>query len=103
MGSAFRNKELEKIIDNSWRIQLDEALDAVPDAVRGRTETKLAHGSAGPSIVDEAVGGGYDLLIIGTRGLTALGAFFGSVSSHIAHTSPIPVLIVPRQESDTRA
>jgi nucleotide-binding universal stress UspA family protein len=102
MGVAFGTEELQKEIDNSWSSQLDQALATVPDDVRSRAGTKLAHGSAGPSIADEAAAGDYDLLIVGSRGHTALGGLFlGSVSLHLAHASPIPILIVQLKDTDS--
>ncbi len=101
MGVVYGSEELQKEIDNSWNSQLDQALATVPDDVRSRTETKLAHGSAGPSIAEEASAGAHDLLIVGSRGHTALGGLFlGSVSLHLAHASPIPILIVRLDEND---
>ena len=98
---AFGSEELQKEIDNSWTSQLDQALATVPDEVRSRADTKLSHGSAGPSIADEAAAGDYDLLIVGSRGHTALGGFLGSVSLHLAHASSIPILIVQPQDTDS--
>jgi nucleotide-binding universal stress UspA family protein len=102
MGVAFGSEELQKEIDTSWNSQLEQALATVPDGVRSRADTKLTHGSAGPSIAEEAAAGDYDLLIVGSRGHSALGGLFlGSVSLHLAHASPIPILIVQLKEKDT--
>lgn len=94
--------DIQKEIDLSWSSQLDQALATVPDDVRNRADTKLAHGSPGPSIAEEASTGDYDLLTVGSRGHTTLSGFFlGSVSLHLAYASPIPVLIVQLKEEDS--
>lgn len=94
--------DIQREIDLSWSSQLDQALATVPDDVRSRADTKLAHGSPGPSIAEEASSGDYDLLIVGSRGHATLSGFFlGSVSLHLAHASPIPVLIVQLKEKDS--
>jgi nucleotide-binding universal stress UspA family protein len=47
------------------------------------------------TIVDATASGQYDLVVMGTRGLSRLGTtFLGSVSAHVAAHSPIPVLVV---------
>lgn len=101
LGVAYGSEELQQEIDSSWSAQLDRALATVPDDVRSRADTKLAHGSAGPAIAEEAGAGDYDLLIVGSRGHSALGGLFlGSVSLHLAHASPTPILIVQLKERD---
>ena len=48
-------------------------------------ETKLVWGDPKYEIVDEADAGNYDLLVIGSRGLSGIKGFLlGSVGSHVA-------------------
>ncbi len=57
--------------------------------------SKLLLGRPGRSIVTEAEEGGFDLVVIGSRGLGGLaGLVLGSVSQHVVNESRIPVLVV---------
>jgi nucleotide-binding universal stress UspA family protein len=57
--------------------------------------SKLLLGRPGKSIVSEAVEEGFDLVVIGSRGLGGLaGLVLGSVSQHVVNESKIPVLVV---------
>jgi nucleotide-binding universal stress UspA family protein len=71
-----------------------EALGRVPSAVSTRGE--VIAGEPGPALAS-AVGGGSDLLIIGSRRYgPARSVLAGSVGHHLARASTAPVLLVPR-------
>ena len=58
-------------------------------------ETKLVWGDPKYEIVDEADAGGYDLLVIGSRGLSGIKGFLlGSVGSHVARHVKCTVILV---------
>jgi nucleotide-binding universal stress UspA family protein len=77
------------------RAGLDRALAAIeavgmPGPVAGR----VVQGSAGPAILDAALGA--DLTVLGTRGHGAVtGALLGSVTHYVARHAPGPVVVVP--------
>jgi nucleotide-binding universal stress UspA family protein len=57
--------------------------------------SKLLWGRPGNVIVSEAEKGGFDLVVIGSRGLSGLaGLVLGSVSQHVVNSSKAPVLVV---------
>ncbi len=58
---------------------------------------ELQEGRAGDVIVLMALQGEYDLIVMGSRGLEpSESVLLGSVSDHVAHYAPCPVLIVRR-------
>ena len=56
-------------------------------------ELVVAEGSPGDAVVEAAAGA--DLVVVGSRGRGGIkSALLGSVSSHVAHNAPCPVVIV---------
>ncbi|CAM3478441.1 universal stress protein [Marinicrinis lubricantis] len=75
-----------------------EKLAAIEEIVKtsgAKYEIKILHGDPGPTIVKLANEDGYDLVVIGSRGLNGLQQFvLGSVSHKVAKRVNCPVLIV---------
>jgi nucleotide-binding universal stress UspA family protein len=95
MAPPYDSTELQEEIDKSWSGQLEEAAASMPEEVRARVGTKLLHGPPGPTLVGEISSGGYDLVVLGSQGHSAVGALLlGSVSLHVTHGSRVPTLIV---------
>src|SRR5512132_1771017 len=65
----------------------------------GRTKNeshRLIRSDAAPGLCREAARGGYDLLVLGTRGRGPGAEFLlGSTVQEVIHSSPIPVVVVP--------
>ena len=58
-------------------------------------KVSIVHGDPGPTIVDYANKGAFDLLIIGSRGLNSLQEMvLGSVSHKVVKRAKCPVLVV---------
>jgi nucleotide-binding universal stress UspA family protein len=69
---------------------------AVEEAGHGSAECRALHGPVGPALAN-ACRDGIDLLVAGSRGYGPIAAVIaGSVSRHLAHHAPCPVLVVPR-------
>jgi nucleotide-binding universal stress UspA family protein len=80
-------------IDHDYEVALDEAAHAIPEPVSVRRV--VAHGKAGPAIVEEADAGDHDLIVMGSRGRGELRSWLlGSVSHHVLRESAVPVLMV---------
>ena len=56
---------------------------------------KIIHGDTGPKIVKFSHDRNFDLIVIGSRGMSSVKEMFlGSTSNYILHKSKIPVLII---------
>ncbi|MFN8160944.1 MAG: universal stress protein [Solirubrobacterales bacterium] len=85
--------EIQEDIERGARLELERSRGLVPEDLR--PESKLLTGSPGPAIVEEAGSGGYDVIVLGSRGRGPVGALLlGSVSNYVAQASKVPVLIV---------
>ncbi|TWH45077.1 universal stress protein [Sporomusa sp. KB1] len=70
-----------------------EALKHVPEGIRVQTHNEL--GEPRIVITETAQQNGYDIIVIGSRGLgTIEGLLLGSVSSYVVRNSHCPVLVV---------
>ena len=55
----------------------------------------VIYGDEGPKIINYANNKGFDIIVIGSRGMGSIKeTFLGSTSNHVLHKSKIPVLIV---------
>jgi nucleotide-binding universal stress UspA family protein len=78
---------------------LDEATRAVPDDVIARRVQSRGH--AGPEILKELGRGGYDLIVLGTRGRgRTQEGLLGSVNGYIHFHAKVPLLSVPDESGD---
>lgn len=86
-------------LDKWARNVLDEGARTVPPEVTaGRVQGR---GHAGPEILKELKRGGYDLIVLGTRGRgRTQEGLLGSVNGYIHFHSQIPLLSVPDQADD---
>ena len=76
---------------------LRHAVSLVPEAVP--VTTVLTKDPVRRALLDRAQAGCHDLIVMGSRGRGALqAALLGSVSHHVLHHSPVPVLIVHADE-----
>jgi nucleotide-binding universal stress UspA family protein len=77
------------------RDRFNEILDArEADADSTLFERRFAYADPATTLLEEAERA--DLLIVGPRGHSGLSAaILGSVSTHVLHHSPVPVVIVP--------
>jgi nucleotide-binding universal stress UspA family protein len=90
VGGETMRDELDTWAGNVLKV----AADAIPDDVIPRRVLRRGHG--GREIVKELDAGGYDLVLLGSRGRgRAQEGFFGSVNGYLHFHSRVPVLAVP--------
>ena len=79
---------------------LDQAAAAIPAGIR--LEKRVLEGQPGPTLIEEALREGADLLVVGSHGRSRRrGILLGSVATLAAHQGPCPVLIA--RPTDTSA
>jgi nucleotide-binding universal stress UspA family protein len=94
LGEPNYSTALTHALDEA-RQTVDRAVQVVREAGGPDPETEWLAGAPADTIVAAARGGGYDLIIMGTRGRGRLeAALLGSVSSAVAAHAGRPVVIV---------
>jgi nucleotide-binding universal stress UspA family protein len=89
-----------------WQAEVSEAQQAIAATLAevhgARVEQRVEAGDAGPMIVWVAEQIGADLIVVGSHGRGVLKRMVvGSVSEHVVHHAPCPVLVVRRGADDT--
>lgn len=94
LGEPNYSAALGEALDEARRI-VAQARQAVSDVDGPEPETEWLSGHPAETIVATARDGGYDLVVMGTRGRGRIGAaLLGSVSSAVAAHAGRPVLVV---------
>ena len=84
--TASRKEQGEKLLA-AERERLDQAGVEI--------DTKVVENDPATALLDEAERGGYDLLVVGNKGMTGVGRFFlGSVPNKVSHHVNCSLLIV---------
>jgi nucleotide-binding universal stress UspA family protein len=87
-------------LDQGWKAaqeSADHALDLTTAALdtTASIERLIEDGPPGAAICDVAKDRGVDVIVVGSRGRGAIKrAVLGSVSTHVVHNAPCPVLVV---------
>ena len=69
-------------------------LEQARQAVGGGPQLELLHGRPAQALLERAVEGGYDVVVIGTRGTGASNALLGSTAVDVARSAKVPVLLM---------
>lgn len=89
--------EIDEQLERPYARILETAAGRVPDDLA--VTTILKRGRAAPTILDEALTGNHDLIVMGSRGRGELRSLLlGSISHHVLHASHLPVLVVHEAE-----
>lgn len=91
MGVYIPDRVFENL-QEAGQLMIDEALQQLPPAVRAQGFMKI--GSPPEVIVSFCAANGYDLIVMGRRGLgTIKELVLGSVSSYVLHRAACPVMV----------
>ncbi|HKY77167.1 MAG TPA: universal stress protein [Acidimicrobiia bacterium] len=71
-----------------------EDLERAGSLIGGEPQLEVLYGRPAQALLDRAVEGGYELLVIGTRGTGASKALLGSTAADISQSSKLPVLLM---------
>ena len=81
--------------EEAARKLLTEQVELVEEAGGAVAEAHLVRGRPADAVIDQGEEVGADLIVVGSRGLGAVGRLLvGSVSEGIVHQAPCPVLVV---------
>lgn len=73
----------------------EETVHEAHEEFGGAAEERVVHGNAGPRICEVADDEKVDLIVLGARHQSRWNRlWFGSVSDHVVHNAPCPVLVV---------
>ena len=91
--------ETEAIIEEEQQSAAEQAIADLTSALGIEAERRIEHGDAGAVICDVAAAIDADLVVIGSHGSGFLKRMLmGSVSHHVLHHAPCPVLVLREQE-----
>ena len=86
--------EDNKVLEDASKFLLQESLKAF-DGYSGDVEAKLRRGNPADEILREAEEEGYDLIVMGSRGLGVFSrSFLGSVSNKVLNHADTNILII---------
>ena len=94
LGEPNYSRALGQALADAQRV-LDEARSVAVNAGARDPQVEALAGSPAATIIETAAAGAYDLVVVGGRGHSRLGAaLLGSVSSEVAARAGRPVLVV---------
>lgn len=97
-GSTETPQEVEADLaseDAAARAATDAVAAVLPDAWKPHVTPRVESGDAGPMLVWVAEQEGFDAIVVGSHGKGRLKRLvLGSVSEHVVHHAPCPVLVV---------
>ena len=76
----------------------ESRLTAAASELGAGTVTAVVHGHPARALIDTAEAGGFDILVVGTRGHGLSERLLGSAATELAARSTVPTLVVPAAE-----
>ena len=79
-----------------------EELERAGSSIAGEPQLEVLYGRPAQALLDRAIEGGYDLVVIGTRGAGASKALLGSTAADISRSAKLPVLLMGDGSTESR-
>jgi len=93
--SYYSPMEVEEVTKEAAEMALGKTRKVLTDHGLKAEEVVRESSSVADTIAEIAKEGGFDLIVVGNRGLGELSSMvLGSVSEHLVHHAPCPVLVV---------
>jgi nucleotide-binding universal stress UspA family protein len=94
-------KALKDQLDKTRKLEENYETDLISKKIKYKMHFEPSK-SAGPAIISVAENQKANLIVVGTRGLSAVRrTVMGSVSDYVVHHSKVPVLVCPRSSSSS--
>ncbi|MBW3626486.1 MAG: universal stress protein, partial [Actinobacteria bacterium] len=88
-------------LEREGRDILERTADGLGGELPAGAQRELRYGDAGPAICEVAADVGADVVVVGSHGSGFVRrVLVGSVSQHVVHHSPCPVLVVRQRDQD---
>lgn len=86
--------DLRKVLEEEGKRALARAKE-IAEKEGVKIDTKIVEGSPAEKIIEAAIEGKFDLIVVGTKGKTGLSKFLlGSVAEKVVHGAPCAVTVV---------
>jgi nucleotide-binding universal stress UspA family protein len=96
-GTRMDLDEVEEQLRQDAKATLQAAGTQIPSSIP--SESVVASGPPAQVLLEQVRKAHHDLVVMGSRGRTGIGAMLlGSVSHNVVHHSHVPVLIVPARK-----
>ncbi|MBW3645365.1 MAG: universal stress protein [Actinobacteria bacterium] len=90
-----------RALEREGRDILERTADGFGGELPAGAQRELRYGDAGPAICEVAADVGADVVVVGSHGSGFVRrVLVGSVSQHVVHHSPCPVLVVRQRDQD---
>ncbi len=94
-AAPIATPEATEELTEAYREEAQESLERTARALRGEVARRVEYGDAATEICRVAEQDGFDVVVVGSHGSGVVKrVLLGSVSQHLLHHAPCPVLVV---------
>ena len=98
-ASPVTTPEVTEELTDALQQEAQAGLERTARALGGNVERRIEYGDPAAEICRVATEGSYDVVVVGSHGSGFVKrVLLGSVSQHVMHHAPCPVLVVPASD-----